>query len=84
MPVNILTREDLNAFKEELMDHITELLTHTKPQKLWLRSSEVRKLLNISPGTLNNYRVNGTLSSSKIGGTVYYNYKDIEKLMETN
>jgi hypothetical protein len=43
--------------------------------------SEVKKLLNISSGTLQNLRINGTLSYTKIGGLLYYNYKDIEKLL---
>ena len=43
--------------------------------------NEVRKLLNISPGTLQTLRINGTLPYTKIGGTMYYNLKDIEKLL---
>uniref|UniRef100_UPI0025C5CFA9 helix-turn-helix domain-containing protein n=1 Tax=Flavobacterium sp. UBA6046 TaxID=1946552 RepID=UPI0025C5CFA9 len=53
-------------------------------QKQWLKSNEVRKLLNISPGTLQNLRINGTLSYTKIGCILYYPYQDIEKLMEHN
>jgi hypothetical protein len=38
----------------------------------WLKSSEVRKLLKISSGTLQNLRINGTLNFYKIGGILYY------------
>ncbi|KQT23739.1 transcriptional regulator [Chryseobacterium sp. Leaf405] len=82
MAISIITKEDLQQFKIELLEDIKDLLQgKMTEQKLWLRTSEVKKLLNISSGTLQNLRVNGTLSYSKIGGTLYYNYKDIEKLM---
>lgn len=82
MAISIITKEDLQQFKIELLEDIKDLLnSNTKEQKLWLRSSEVKKLLNISSGTLQNLRINETLSYSKIGGTLYYNYKDIEKLL---
>lgn len=82
MAISIITKEDLQQFKIELLEGIEILLRgKTTEQKLWLRSSEVKKLLNISSGTLQNLRINGTLSYSKIGGSLYYNYKDIQKLL---
>lgn len=50
--------------------------------KEWLKSYEVRKLLGISAGTLQNLRLNGTLPYTKIGGLMYYRYEEIRKLME--
>lgn len=82
MAISIITKEDLQQFKIELLEGIEILLRgKTTEQKLWLRSSEVKKLLNISSGTLQNLRINGTLSYSKIGGSLYYSYKDIQKLL---
>lgn len=82
MALEVLTKEDLQQFKIELLESIENLLQGKKiEEKLWLRTSEVRKLLNISSGTLQNLRINGTLSYSKIGGTLYYNYKDIQTLL---
>lgn len=82
MSISIITKEDLQQFKVELLEGIKELLHgKTTEQKLWLRTSEVKKLLNISSGSLQNLRINGTLSYSKVVGTLYYNYKDIEKLL---
>lgn len=85
MAVEILTKQDLNEFRTSLLNDIREIL-HAKPQqtKKWLKSSEVRKLLNISPGTLQTLRINKTLSYTKIGGIIYYGYQDIEKLLEQN
>lgn len=82
MDIPILTLEDLKKFKDELLVDIERLLQCKNPeQKIWLRSTEVKKLLDISSGTLQNLRISGTLPYSKIGGTLYYNYKDIEKLL---
>ena len=84
MAIAIITKEDLQQFKIELLESIENLLQGKKTQeKLWLRTSEVKKLLGISSGTLQNLRVNGTLSYSKIGGMLYYNYEDIQKLLKS-
>ena len=86
MPAQILTTDDLREFKVELIDEIGKLLRQSgvQPVKKWLKSREVRKLLNISPGTLQTMRVNGTLTFSKIGGVIYYEYDDIQKMIEEN
>ena len=85
MAVNIVTKEDLTEFRNQLLDDLKTII-HTKPakQKQWLKSSEVRKLLKISPGTLQNLRINGTLSFTKIGSIIYYSYEDIESLLDNN
>lgn len=86
MPVTILTTEDLYDFKLELLDEIKKLLVQPKLQepKKYLKSSEVMEMLSISPGTLQNLRINGTLPYSKIGGIILYEEKEIERVMEEN
>ncbi len=80
--IDFITKDDLELFKRDLIREITAL---TKPQshgpKQWLRSVEVRELLHISPGTLQNFRINGTLSFTKVGGIFFYNYDDILKVL---
>lgn len=81
--IEIVTREDLKQFKSEMLTEIRQLIKPEQGQsKQWLKSAEVRKLLNISPGTLQNLRINGTLRYSKIGGMMYYKLEDITKLLE--
>lgn len=79
MPAQILTPDDLRLFKRELIKEIQLLLkNHMQPaEKKWLKSHEVRKILKISPGTLQNLRLNGTLPYSKIGGIIFYAYADV-------
>lgn len=81
----IITYEDLQEFKSELLEDIKNLLgNQTNNGKKWLKSNEVRDLLGISPGTLQNLRINGTLPYTKIGGVLYYDYTEIMELMEKN
>lgn len=85
MAIEVITKEDLNEFRVLLLKELKELLQLNQQQtKQWLKSTEVRKLLNISPGTLQTLRINKTLSYTKIGGTIYYAYQDIEKVLERN
>lgn len=85
MAIEVITREDLNEFRTLLLSDLNAIL-NSKPQqqKQWLKSSEVRKLLNISSGTLQNLRINGTITYTKIGGILYYSNSDLEKLLESN
>ena len=85
MAIEVLTKEDLNEFKHALLQDIKEILQLKSSQpKQWLKSTEVRKLLNISSGTLQTLRINKTLSYTKIGGIIYYANQDIERLLEQN
>ncbi|TDN87081.1 helix-turn-helix protein [Salegentibacter sp. 24] len=86
MPTSIITTDDLRDFKMELLDDIKELLTNqdSGTLKKYLKSQEVMNLLQISPGTLQNLRVNGTLPYSKVGGIIYYDAAEIQKVMDEN
>ena len=85
MAIEVITREDLNEFRTLLLSDLNAMF-NSKPQqqKQWIKSSEVRKLLNISSGTLQNLRINGTITYTKIGGILYYSNSDLEKLLESN
>lgn len=83
MAAQIITKEDLDDFREKLLTDIKGLLgKSTEEPKKWLKSYQVKNMLRISPGTLQNLRVNGTLGFTKIGGIMYYKYEDIVKMME--
>ena len=85
MSVTILTNEDLQNFKSELFSELKALLkTDGTPTKKWLKSDEVKKILKVSPGTLQTLRVNGTLQFTKLGGIIYYDYEHIQKTMQQN
>lgn len=90
MAANIITQEDLEQFKIELFHELKEIFqsqpkedSEKQPEK-WLKSYQVQKLLGISPGTLQNFRINGTLPYTKIGGILLYSTDDINKLISSN
>ena len=78
-----MTRDDLQSFRIQLLNELKQFLATTAvPAKQWLRSREVRRLLKISPATLQKLRINGTLQYSKVGNIMYYKYEDIVKVLE--
>ena len=85
MATEIITPEDLKEFRLLLLQDLKEIFgTKAQEQKKWLKSKEVRQLLNISPGTLQTLRINKTLTYTKIGAILYYDNSDIEKLLTGN
>lgn len=85
MPTSIITTDDLREFKMELLEEIKELFNAKgSNSKKWLKSTDVMKMLKISPGTLQNLRSNGTIPYTKIGGLIYYDAGEIERVMEEN
>jgi len=85
MAIEVITREDLIEFRQQLLKDLKDLLNITaENKKKWIKSPEVRKMLAISIGTLQNLRLNGTLAYTKIGGIIYYDHEDIEKLLSAN
>jgi hypothetical protein len=81
----LLTAGDLYDFKLQLLFEIKTLLKEQngKPVKQWLKSREVRKLLGISPGTLQNLRVRKILPFTRVGGIIYHDAADIQAMLES-
>jgi hypothetical protein len=75
MAIEVITREDLNEFRTLLLSDLNAMF-NSKPQqqKQWLKS----------PGTLQNLRINGVLSYTKVGGIIFYAYADLLKVLEEN
>ncbi len=85
MAVSVVTTDDLEVFRHSLLNDLRSIIQIKAPKQMqWLKSSEVRKILKISPGTLQNLRINGTLSFTKIGSIIYYNQDDIDSMLAKN
>lgn len=87
MPTTILTTDDLREFKMELLEEIKKLLNEhfqKADKKEFLRSTQVMEMLQISPGTLQGLRINGTLPFIKIGGLIFYEAGEIERILMEN
>lgn len=84
MSFEILTKADLQQFKSDLFTELKEILSNTAPAapKKWLKSYQVREMLSISRGTLQNLKDNGTLHPTPVGGLLFYDYEEIVNLMQ--
>jgi hypothetical protein len=78
----LITKKDLLDFSTLLLAEVKIQLDKTEKPKTWLKSSEVRQLLKISAGTLQNLRINGTLSYTRVGGIIFYKYEEIQKILD--
>ncbi|SIR08640.1 helix-turn-helix domain-containing protein [Pontibacter lucknowensis] len=83
MSVEIITKEDLHAFHRQLLEDLSKLIgkQQTEAPGKVLKSADVRRLLQISPATLQKLRIDGTLPFTKVGGTHYYRMGDINRLL---
>ena len=83
---DMVTKEDLRQFGLELLGNIGNLITQTKEgnsdvtEQEWIKSKQVRKLMNMSPGSVQNLRVTENVRYKKIVGSYYYNKADLLKL----
>jgi response regulator of citrate/malate metabolism len=87
MNIDIVTKEDLAIFKQELIDELIAFYQTTRPRKEtreWLKTWEVMKIFNMSKGKLQSLRANGTLTYSRVGKNIYFKYAEIMALMEQN
>lgn len=82
----LITIEDLDAFKEDLLSEIRKILSGSPKaiEKKWLKTIEVKKLLNMSSAKLHVLRASGQLAFTRIGGIIYYDQQEINKMFERN
>ena len=81
----LITVDDLFEFKNQLLQELIKAL-HAHPNltpKKWMKSHEVRKLLKVSPGTLQTLKSSGILPYTKMGGVHFYDYQDIQNILES-
>lgn len=83
MAIQIITPEDLEHFRIQLLNDLRDLFSKSQnsEEKKYLRGNEVRKLLKISNGTLQNLRATNILHPTKIGGSFYYNLDEIQSIL---
>ena len=82
----LVTTADLENFKPDMLEAIRKMVKSDQglPAKKWLKSSEVRKMLDISPGKLHMLRASLRLARMRPGGVIYYDREDIIKMFESN
>ena len=85
MGETVATLADLDRMKAEIIQAFKDA-TQTRAQtgKKWLRSKEVRELLNLSSTTLQTMRIKGDIPYTKIGGIIYYPADEIQTILNKN
>ncbi|HRO45912.1 DNA-binding protein [Agriterribacter sp.] len=83
MALEIVTKEDLEDFRVRLLNDLKNIIpkAEKKESKRWLRSHEVRAMLGISSGTLQNLCINDVLHPNKIRGINFFKYEEIEVVL---
>ncbi|HEY4290237.1 MAG TPA: helix-turn-helix domain-containing protein [Puia sp.] len=76
----LVTLDDLEKFRINLLMDMRKMLDGhlSKPAKRWIKSSEVKKILNISGGTLQTLRNNGQIPFKRVGGLMFYDAAEID------
>ena len=86
MPLEILTKEDLELFRIRLLADMKAMLHKQNNDSVvkleGYKTADVRKILGCSVNKLVSIRSSRKLRTKKIGGTLYYNKDDIQKLLE--
>jgi hypothetical protein len=82
MATEVVTVEDLEKFRLRLLADLAKMMQRPERVEPLLRSGEVRKMLNISPGTLQKLRIKGVLPYSRLDGSYRYKVSDVQKAIE--
>ena len=87
MKIEIVTREELQTLRLQILSDIKELIGQgVKTDETDMRgykTKDIRNILGCSYGKLKSLRANGRIRAKKIGGTIYYNKEDIRRLVTT-
>jgi hypothetical protein len=86
MAAEIITREDLQHFRTQLLNELKEFIQQLKKETSssvveGYKTKHVRKILDCSNGKLQALRISGKLRCNKVGGTLYYRREDVQKLL---
>ncbi|WP_263361157.1 DNA-binding protein [Flavobacterium collinsii] len=83
-----ITKEDLRQFGLLLQDKMQQIFMqlncsqNESVDSQWLKSKAVRRLLDISAGSVQNLRISQKVRFKKVLGSYYYNREDLQKLFE--
>lgn len=87
MGMELVTREDLEKFKAQLIGEIRVLFTQYSNVPggeilQGLKTAQVRKILGCCTNTVKALRIAGKLRCKKEGGNWYYSREDVRKIVE--
>ena len=84
MNIDLLTKNDFINLKEDIITEVKKFLKINEQEEVWLKASEVKRILGCSGGTLMNLKASGRLPCSKVGGRLYFKKSDLDLLFSMN
>lgn len=86
MAAEVITREDLQLFRIQLLEELKDFMNQLKKDVSstaveGYKTKQVRKILDCSTNKLQSLRISGKLRCRKVGGTIYYKPEDVQKLL---
>ena len=84
--MEIVTKEDLNKFSEEIKKQLEELrvLLESRNEKKILKNKELKEYLGCSYSTIDKMRQNNTLPYKKVLGNYYYSVEEVNRVFLSN
>jgi hypothetical protein len=81
-----ITKDDLRQFSLLIIGEVRKIVQAANEDKDetihldWLKSRTVRKMLDMSPASMQNLRITGKVRCKKVMGSYYYNKTDLLNL----
>lgn len=82
MAAEVVTVEDLERFRVRLLADLAKMLQKREEPPVLLKSGQVCKMLNVSPGTLQTLRVNGILRYRWVNKSIRYTVEEVRAAQE--
>lgn len=86
MSIEIVTKDDLLAFRNLLLSDLKQLLNEVagkQPEPIeGYKTKHVRSILGCSVNKLVSLRMSRKIRTKKVGGTLYYNKDDVRRLVQ--
>ena len=75
--INLITADDLQLFKKELLNEIRLLLMHVSLDRKWMKGNEIREMLNISQATLQKLKAMNQSNSPRLVRSIIINFRTL-------
>ena len=77
MSIEIVTIQDFNSFKEEVLKALKQSNTQNTQHPKWVRGSKLQEMFEISASTLQTLKASGAITHSKLNGIVYFDSESV-------
>lgn len=80
--MEIVTKQMLDEFKQDLIKEIAQMSNPTRQQKKLLKNNDLMEYLGCSYSTIENLRNAGKIPYKKVMGTYYYSFEEVSRVFE--